>query len=199
MVKAPTPSGQPAAAPKTRPATTPRPTATKAPATQVPGARIKLVAAGPSGNARKAVTAAARVATEQGQDQFARRVDLPRRTIPEDVRQALSGKTFKNWSSMRRAVNKAWAKSPTVKGDPFFTPAQLKRMKSGLNPRSPSEGNVGRRGSMEYDHRKEIRDGGPAFDTRNLSLRTPLSHTKKLLRKFEIAATGRKPGGKPRI
>lgn len=181
--------------PKTRAASQSRPVSTARKALSQP-----VVAGNKPARSKPTKSRSAEQQTAQGTlDARARRVDLPRRKIPDDVRKALKGKTYRSWSSFRRAVNKAWAKSPTVKGDPFFSASNLKRMRSGLNPKSPNAGRVGRRGSMEYDHKVERRDGGRTYDVRNLNLRTPLSHTKKVERKFNIASGALKPNGKPKI
>lgn len=145
-------------------------------------------------------TSATRQAVVGGElDRRARKLDLPRRKIPDDVRDALKGQRFNNWGSFRRAVNKVWAKSPSVKGDPFFTKENLTRMAGGLNPKAPVAGHLGKRTSMELDHRIERRDGGKVYETRNLDLRTPLSHSKKLKRHFDIASGFQKPGTKPKV
>lgn len=117
------------------------------------------------------------------------RLDLPRRSMPDDVRAAMAGRIFMDWGSFRRAVNMAWSKSPSIRNDPFFTKENIARMRRGSNPVAPLLGQAGKSTSMEYDHLVERQDDpGKTFDVDNLSLRTPLSHRMKLRRKFNIAS-----------
>jgi hypothetical protein len=220
MAKSPSHHG----APKTRSPSAPRPTATRsslskaakpnltarsptAPAqASQKTARIKLDAAPKtrSVSSKAGLAISPRAATEEDQALLAGRLDLPSRKIPDDVRASLLGRSFNSWGAFRRAVNKAWSQSPTVKNDPFFDKENIARMKAGLNPLSPQAGRVGRRASMEMDHLIERRDGGAVYDAKNLTVRTPLSHIKKLKRRFDLASGAQKicrasPSGKPKI
>lgn len=94
----------------------------------------------------------------------------------------------KTFGTTRRKIHKALAEDPAFLKTKHATPENLKRMKTGKAPIAPKEQWLGKRRTMELDHKWERRDGVKENRVDNLRLVGPLAHKMKMMRKFHEAA-----------
>ena len=94
----------------------------------------------------------------------------------------------KTFGTTRKKVHKALAEDPAFLKTKHATPKNLERMKAGKAPIAPKEQWLGKRRTMELDHKWERRDGVKENRVDNLRLVGPLTHKMKMMRKFHQAA-----------
>ncbi len=96
--------------------------------------------------------------------------------------------TNKTFGTTRKKIHKALAEDKAFLKTKHATPENLKRMKAGKAPVAPKEQWLGKRRTMELDHKWERRDGVKENRVDNLRLVGPLAHKLKMMRKFHKAA-----------
>jgi hypothetical protein len=101
----------------------------------------------------------------------------------------------KTFGTTRKKVHKALAEDPSFLKTKHATPQNVSRMKSGKAPIAPKEQWLGKRRTMELDHKWERRDGVKENRVENLRLVGPLTHKMKIMRKFHKAAASEMPTG----
>lgn len=96
--------------------------------------------------------------------------------------------TQKTFGTTRKKVHKALSEDPAFLKTKHATPENVARMKAGKAPTAPKEQWLGKRKTMELDHKWERRDGVKENRVDNLRLVGPLTHKMKMMRKFHQAA-----------
>lgn len=96
--------------------------------------------------------------------------------------------TQKTFGATRKKVHKALAEDPAFLKTRHATPENIAKMKTGKAPIAPKEQWLGKRRTMELDHKWERRDGVKENRVDNLRLVGPLTHKMKMMRKFHQAA-----------
>ena len=94
--------------------------------------------------------------------------------LPKQVADALRGRTFKSWDSMRRTIWKTVAADKTLHGP--FVRRDLKAMRKGKAPKVDDSQSLGRLQSYVLHHRTPIQHGGGVYDLDNLAIVTPRLH-----------------------
>lgn len=96
--------------------------------------------------------------------------------------------THKTFGTTRKKIHKALSQDPSFLKTKHATPENAARMKAGKAPIAPKEQWLGKRKTMELDHKWERRDGVKENRVENLRLVGPLTHKMKMMRKFHQAA-----------